>query len=128
MHAALARLSPEERTVIHAAAIALGQVRVRLTDRRMLILFVLLVALVVGSFQIQSNNRRTDDHRFDRFSKRTDENCASIQAGVDKINRFYDKQAALVAKRPDLSDTVKRQTIANYESSKIKALNCSGQS
>lgn len=125
----VASLTPEERTVIHAAAIALGMARVKLTDRRLLILFVGFIAAVWWLFHTvavhnksQVNQLKTASNHFEAKQRI---NCQQTQFAFTLVNGYFDGQEAIIRNRTDLPAAVKASSIANIEKNKLKALDCS---
>lgn len=109
----LADLPPEERVVAHATARALGEQRVKWTDRRLLIIFVLLVAIVAYIVQ--------DQRSFKAVERR---NCQSLNRTIAKIDHYSDNQAATVRRRTDLSPAAKAATLKNFADFRIPLQVC----
>lgn len=116
----LEQLPPEERQVVAAAAHALGERRVRWTDRRLLIIFLLLVGIVA----YLANDQRNAKHEQRNFVRVERGNCQSLNATIVKIDRYSDRQAASVRHRTDLSPAVKAQTLKNLTDFRIPLQVC----
>lgn len=103
---------------------ALGERKVRLTDRRLIIMFVFVV--VVGAFFLHQAKAQQDqrDHDFATLQRALHVNCDQEQFIVSKANAYYLAQIDAVGHRTDLKPSDKDVLIRNYQQALFPSLRC----
>lgn len=125
----------DENAIRGMIAAALGERKLRLTDRRLLWLYVITVAAIGFFFWQQHNSneiqRRHDQAQADQrdrdrraFEAAERHNCDVLDSIITNSNRYFDRQTVAVRHRADLSPSVKRDAIRNYAQAHLPNLRC----
>lgn len=121
-----------------AIATALGERKLKFTDRRLLIIY--LVIVLVGLYVLHHGNTQSDSLKNvlsklntqetqlhteqQRFEQATTLTCTVLNGVVMKYDSFLLSNRDTTASRTDLPANVKLQVVKNYNDAIINPLNC----
>lgn len=106
-----------DQTITDAIALALGERKVRFTDRRLMVLYLVTVALL--SFFLWQQHANFVD-----FRKASVTNCRREQFIVDKANAYYEAQIRTTRARTDLKPADRNALLRNFAAAEFPSLNC----
>lgn len=98
--------------------------KLHLTDRRLLVLYLLVVAFVVASSYWQNQVSSKTQHAFERSLRTSYDNCKAIQESDTSFNGLIDQQVKNVQNSKAITPQQKAQALAAYGKVLRKPLNC----
>jgi uncharacterized ion transporter superfamily protein YfcC len=107
-----------------AIAEAMGERKVRFTDRRLIIIFVFVVVAAILGFLVLKGQQDQRDRDFDAFRRATLYNCQREQFIVDKANAYYEAQIVATRARVDLDPVTRDTLIRNFTQAEFPSLRC----
>lgn len=113
----------DDKDVRAALAQALGERKVRLTDRRLLILFLAFVAGLVW-LGAQQQSLTSAQHRFDRQARQLVVTCETTQGNVETLNTAMDRLRQAAEANPAYSPAIRRARATAYAQLHQKVATC----
>jgi uncharacterized protein HemX len=123
-----------EKVIADTAAKILGERKVRFADRRLQILFVLLI-LILGGLGAQQKHLRSQQQSLRSQQQQQDSDrrkfeaaervlCYQINAIIVKNNSYVDQLSVQVERRTNLTPTEKQALLRTYAQSHLPELGC----
>ena len=101
-------------------------VKIAMTDRRLLIIYLLLVAILLAIVTFDRVEAQRIDDFTHKLSKASQIRCVALDTSYTKINKVIDQLALNVKNSTALTPDQKVQALMNYQDLHLPILDCSG--
>lgn len=113
-----------ERVFAEHVAYALGERKLRLTDRRLLILYLSLIAGLVTVLWLFSRQEQQTEQRNREFQTAITTVCVDLNDSHERVNGLLEQLAESAASRPDRTPEEQARAREVYEGLKLAELDC----
>lgn len=102
----------------------LGEKKVRFTDRRLLIIYLVLTVAIIVFLAMFAEAERRSQAQNEEFEVAITQVCDDLQDSHENINGLLDQLATSAANRPDRTPEQKAEAARIYQGLKLARLTC----